>query len=74
MPRRSQGFAAGIRIYSNPRHIMKGNEKGAGLLAPSVTIQHTTITGAPASKWKVPSEFRTHLMLCLTTHPFAIAA
>jgi hypothetical protein len=28
---------------SNPRHVMKGNEKGAGLLAPGVTIQHTSI-------------------------------
>ena len=53
---------------------MEGNEKGACLLAPNVIIQHTTITGAPASKWKVPSAFPTHSILCLTTHPSAIAA
>jgi hypothetical protein len=27
-----------------------------------------------ASKWKVPSEFRIHSILCLTTHPSAVAA
>jgi hypothetical protein len=34
----------------------------------------TCRTWAPASKWKAPSEFPIHSILCLTTHPSAVAA
>jgi hypothetical protein len=43
----------------------------------AATIDCTVLNlsdGAPSSKWKVPSEFPIHSILCLTTHPSAIAS
>jgi hypothetical protein len=40
----------------------------------SIVQSSTCRTWVPASRWKVPSEFRTHLILCWITHPSAVAA
>ena len=37
------------------------------------TVSNLSDRGA-ASKWKVPSEFPINSILCLTTHPSAVAA
>jgi hypothetical protein len=34
----------------------------------------TCRTWVPASRWKAPSEFPIHSILCFTTHPSAVAA
>jgi hypothetical protein len=40
----------------------------------SIVRSSTCRSWAPASRWKAPSEFRIHLILCLTTHPSAVVA
>ena len=40
----------------------------------SIVRSSTCRTWVPASRWKVPSEFPIHSILCFTTHPSAVAA
>jgi hypothetical protein len=45
-----------------------------GRCGRSIVLSLICRTGAPASKWKVPSGFPIHSILGLTTHPSAVAA
>ena len=56
------------RVLKGAQIVFKGHE------AVTIVWSSTCRTGAPASKWKLPSEFPRRLILCLTTHSSAIAA
>jgi len=56
--------------YSQESAHRRRRARGGDPIAWSTTYQ----TSAPASTWKVPSEFRTHSILCLTTSRSANAA
>jgi hypothetical protein len=63
-PKQERRNVARYRALKGARIIFKGREA-----VIDCVVRNLSDRGA--SKWKVPSEFRTHLILCLTTHPSA---